>query len=47
MIEGAAALGDMLVVIVNNNAQQVIKKGKIIQDEADRLASRKGSSPGR
>jgi glycerol-3-phosphate cytidylyltransferase/D-beta-D-heptose 7-phosphate kinase/D-beta-D-heptose 1-phosphate adenosyltransferase len=37
MIEGAAALGDMLVVIVNNNAQQIIKKGKIIQDEADRL----------
>lgn len=37
MIEDAAAKGDMLVVIVNNNAQQVIKKGKIIMDEADRL----------
>ena len=37
MIEGAAALGDMVVVIVNNNAQQIIKKGKVIQDEADRL----------
>lgn len=37
MIEDAAAKGDMLVVIVNNNAQQMIKKGKIIMDEADRL----------
>ncbi len=37
MIEDAAAKGDMLVVIVNNNAQQIIKKGKIIMDEADRL----------
>ena len=37
MIEAAAALGDKLVVIVNNNAQQVAKKGKLIIDEADRL----------
>ena len=37
MIEDAAAKGDMLVVIVNNNAQQIIKKGKVIMDEADRL----------
>lgn len=37
MIEGAAALGDEVIVIVNNNAQQVIKKGKLIMDEADRL----------
>ena len=37
MIEGAAALGDEVIVIVNNNAQQELKKGKIIIDEADRL----------
>lgn len=37
MIEAAAALGDKLVVIVNNNAQQVAKKGKLILDEQDRL----------
>lgn len=37
MIEGAAAIGDQVVVIVNNNAQQEIKKGKVIIDEADRL----------
>ena len=37
MIEDAAARGDELIVIVNNNLQQQIKKGKIIIDEADRL----------
>ncbi|MEM9565564.1 MAG: adenylyltransferase/cytidyltransferase family protein [Actinomycetota bacterium] len=37
MIESAAALGDKLVVIVNNNAQQIAKKGKLIIDETDRL----------
>ncbi|MFN3215682.1 MAG: adenylyltransferase/cytidyltransferase family protein [Acidimicrobiales bacterium] len=37
MIESAAALGDKVVVIVNNNAQQILKKGKLIIDEADRL----------
>jgi len=37
MIEAASALGDEVIVIVNNNAQQVIKKGKVIIDEADRL----------
>ncbi len=37
MIESAAESGDFLVVIVNNNAQQVMKKGKIIQEEGDRL----------
>ena len=37
MIEDAAARGDTLIVIVNNNLQQEIKKGKIIIDEADRL----------
>ncbi len=37
MIEAAAALGDRLIVIVNNNAQQLLKKGQIIMDEQDRL----------
>lgn len=37
MIEAGAALGDKLIVIVNNNAQQVMKKGKVIIDEQDRL----------
>ena len=37
MIEAAAELGDEVIVIVNNNAQQVMKKGKVIIDEADRL----------
>ncbi len=37
MIEAAADLGDEVIVIVNNNAQQEIKKGKVIIDETDRL----------
>ena len=37
MIEEAAKMGDSLVVIVNNDRQQVLKKGKIILDEANRL----------
>jgi hypothetical protein len=37
MIEAAAAHGDRLVVIVNNNGQQVLKKGRVIMDEEDRL----------
>lgn len=37
MIEGAAAIADKVFVIVNNNDQQIIKKGKVIIDEADRL----------
>ncbi len=37
MIDAAAELADEVIVIVNNNAQQLIKKGKIIIDEADRL----------
>ncbi len=36
-IEAGAAAGDRLAVIVNNNAQQLLKKGKLILDEADRL----------
>ncbi|MDH3679817.1 MAG: adenylyltransferase/cytidyltransferase family protein [Acidimicrobiia bacterium] len=37
MIEAAAELGDKLIVIVNNNDQQVAKKGKLIMDEQIRL----------
>jgi len=37
MMEDAAARGDTLIVIVNNNAQQHMKKGKVVIDEADRL----------
>ena len=37
MMEAARALADALVVIVNSDAQQVMKKGKVITTEADRL----------
>ncbi len=37
LIEGAAALGDRLIVIINNDKQQIIKKGKIILDEQNRV----------
>ena len=37
MIEAAAKLGDHLIVIVNNDRQQLLKKGKIILDEKNRL----------
>jgi glycerol-3-phosphate cytidylyltransferase/D-beta-D-heptose 7-phosphate kinase/D-beta-D-heptose 1-phosphate adenosyltransferase len=37
LIEAAAELGDKLIVIVNNNDQQMAKKGKLILDEHDRL----------
>ena len=33
----AKSLGDILVVIVNNNQQCVLKKGKFFMDENDRL----------
>lgn len=36
MIEAAAQLGDRLLVIVNNDVQQVIKKDKIILPEQNR-----------
>ncbi len=36
MIEQARALGDKLIVIVNNDKQQLLKKGKIILDEGNR-----------
>lgn len=37
MIEAGAAMGDKLIVIVNNDVQQKLKKGKIILDELNRL----------
>lgn len=37
LIEGAAALADRLIVIVNNDKQQLLKKGKIILDEQNRV----------
>lgn len=37
MIEAARAMGDKLIVIVNNDDQQLLKKGKIILDEKNRL----------
>ena len=37
MIEAARAMGDKLICIVNNDKQQVLKKGKIILDEKNRL----------
>ena len=37
MIEAGAELGDKLIVIVNNDQQQLLKKGKIILDEENRL----------
>ena len=37
MIESARAMGDKLIVIVNNDKQQLLKKGKIILDEKNRL----------
>lgn len=36
MIEAAKAMGDYLIVIVNNDAQQMLKKGKIILPEQNR-----------
>lgn len=36
MIEAAKKMGDKLVVVVNNDKQQLLKKGKIILDEENR-----------
>ena len=36
MIEAAAKLGDRLLVVVNNDKQQMIKKGKIILPQENR-----------
>lgn len=37
MIEAAAKMGDKLVVVVNNDVQQVLKKDKIILPEQNRI----------
>lgn len=37
LIKSAKALGDYLIVIVNNDKQQIMKKGKIIMNENERL----------
>jgi len=37
MIEEARAMGDKLIAVVNNDKQQMLKKGKIILDEKNRL----------
>ena len=37
LFEAARARTGYLVVIVNNDLQQMLKKGKVIQDEGDRL----------
>lgn len=37
LIEAASKLGDKLIVIVNNDKQQIMKKGKIILNEQNRL----------
>jgi glycerol-3-phosphate cytidylyltransferase/D-beta-D-heptose 7-phosphate kinase/D-beta-D-heptose 1-phosphate adenosyltransferase len=37
MIEAARAMGNKLIVVVNNDKQQVLKKGKIILDEQNRM----------
>ena len=36
MIEAASELGDKLIVIVNNDVQQELKKGKVILNEQNR-----------
>ncbi len=37
MVEAAARLGDKLLVIINNDEQQILKKGKVILDEQNRM----------
>jgi glycerol-3-phosphate cytidylyltransferase/D-beta-D-heptose 7-phosphate kinase/D-beta-D-heptose 1-phosphate adenosyltransferase len=37
MIESARLLGDYLIVVVNNDKAQLIKKGKVILDEKNRM----------
>lgn len=37
MIENASKMGDKLVVIVNNDKQQFLKKGKVILNEDNRI----------
>jgi cytidyltransferase-like protein len=37
MIESAWKMGDKMIVVVNNDEQQMLKKGKIILDQQNRL----------
>lgn len=37
MLRAASELGDVVVVIVNNDEQQILKKGRVIINEADRM----------
>jgi cytidyltransferase-like protein len=37
MIEAAKQLGDHLLVVINNDKAQLIKKGKVILDEGNRM----------
>ena len=37
LVKAAKALGNYLIVIVNNDRQQMLKKGKIIMGESERL----------
>ncbi|OGY45941.1 MAG: glycerol-3-phosphate cytidylyltransferase [Candidatus Buchananbacteria bacterium RIFCSPHIGHO2_01_FULL_39_8] len=37
LLKAAKKLGDFLVVVVNNDKQQMLKKGKIIMDENERM----------
>lgn len=37
MLKSAKAMGDLVCVIINNDIQQVLKKGKIIMDEDERV----------
>ncbi len=37
MIEAASGMGDRLVVIVNNDKQQLLKKGKVVLNEKNRV----------
>ncbi len=42
LIEAAKRMGDYLICVVNNDVQAVMKKGKIILDETNRLRLIKG-----
>jgi len=38
MLQAAKQIGDKVIVIVNNDVQQKMKKGKVIMEETERLA---------
>ena len=37
LLEGAAKMGDYVIVIVDNDKQQILKKGRVDVDEASRV----------